>query len=69
MNSNRARKSRIEVPWNEIVGYRDGHAERITLIRQSAQILSDLAVPTPTEVYRVAVLALLDSHGVPRSDA
>ncbi|MEZ0230444.1 MAG: hypothetical protein ACAI25_17610, partial [Planctomycetota bacterium] len=57
----------VEVPWSDVVGFKDDHLESVEIVRRpgAPQIkLKQLLVPTPTEELRTAVLALLDERGV-----
>jgi hypothetical protein len=54
-----------ELPWSEVVGFRDDSVDFVELFsRRAGDVL--LTVPTPTERDRVAVLDRLVARGVPR---
>lgn len=58
---------RLEVPWSAISAYRDGATAFVQLESGAAPPLgSHVAIPTPTEADRVAVLAFLDGRGLKR---
>lgn len=59
----------VSISWETLEGYRDGDARFIRLVEKSRRLLagpSHLLVPTPTDVERTAVLALLDRKGLRR---
>ncbi len=59
----------VEVHWSDLAAYRDGSSEYVQLVRKGDRIASaDLAVPTPDEATRVAVLKLLDDRGIAREE-
>lgn len=57
---------RLEVPWSEVDGYRDGATAYVQLEAAKAPLASHVAIPTPTEADRLAVLAFLDGRGLKR---
>ncbi len=58
---------RLEVRWSEVAGYRDGATAYVQLEAADAPPLgSHVAIPTPTEADRLAVLAFLDGRGLKR---
>jgi hypothetical protein len=70
----RRRGTRVELRWDEIGAFSDLAPGHVQVYRRGADATTgsastDLTVPTPTELYRVLVLALLDEHGVPRLKA
>jgi hypothetical protein len=55
--------------YDDLAGYRDASADYVRLVRKRGIVRSaDLAIPTPSERARVAVLSVLDGRGVPRID-
>jgi hypothetical protein len=55
--------------YDDLAGYRDASADYVRLVRKRGLVRSaDLAIPTPSERARVAVLSVLDGRGVPRID-
>lgn len=61
--------ARLELRWEELAGFRDGQAEWIELVPRPrpTPVLSDLlAIPTPTDEARAALLAALDGRGLRR---
>jgi hypothetical protein len=52
--------------WRQIRGYDDSAGDLVQLIDERLLPSSDLAIPTPDEAARTAVLALLDRRGIKR---
>ncbi len=59
------------VPWKDIAGFKDDDREVIEIVRRNTlpRLAAWLLIPTPSEVERTAVLALLDQRGVKRLEA
>lgn len=65
----RSAHGRVELRWDELAGFRDGEAGWVELVARprATPVLSDLlAIPTPTDEARAALLAALDGRGLPR---
>jgi len=59
-----------ELAYGEIVAFRDGSADHVSLLRKGERKPSPyIAIPTPDEASRTAVLAQLIAHGIPRDEA
>lgn len=54
------------LPFALVRGYRDGSIDHVAVVAFADPY--ELAIPTPTESDRTAVLAFLDARGLPRLD-
>jgi len=54
-----------QILWSELKGFEDGRSDYVRLVVEKGQS-SFLTVPTIREEDRVAVLRVLDEHGIPR---
>ncbi len=58
------------VPYSDLDGFRDGHAEFVELVRGpgvgASFFFPRLTIPTKDEAVRVAVLSALDARGIRR---
>lgn len=67
--TSRGLETHVAVPWARIRAFRDRSLDQVELLRQEDRVAApSLAIPTPTEEVRTAVLAFLTRKGIPRED-